>query len=174
MTAIYLDRAAFVAGITFFVAFILTFWPSRRISICAAILYAIGALTYLVFFAAHYFQLSVMEWKANGGLSGSFPAVGWLLPGLIVVYGVAASAVLLPFISQRKALRFGRILHLVVLPLLVVCLWVAPFHEYLSIAAHSLNWLAYGVLWFRVREGYCNLRPNKSLQATAAAPASCD
>jgi hypothetical protein len=123
-------------------------------------LYAVGALTNLGILAFGYFQGIAIGWGTSDGPPRSFPLSALLLPVGILGYAIAASALLLPFISQQRALCFGKILHLVVLPLLIVFLLVGPFYQFQRMIAHSLTWLVYGLLWFRIREGYPDRRSN--------------
>jgi hypothetical protein len=91
----------------------------------------------------------------------------------VLIYASAAVWLLWPSIPQQKALRFGKILHFVILPPLILWLSVGWVDNHLRLLPYDLTWLVYVLLWFRIREGYI-AGPNNSLQATAAAPASCD
>jgi hypothetical protein len=154
MMSVYSERALGVAGLVFFVAFVLTCWPCRWTLVSAGILYVIGVLTNLGILAFQCFQGFAINWGTSDSPPQSFPLIGWLLPAWVLGYAVAASVLLLPYIPQQKAILLGRILHLVVLPLLVVFLLVGPLYQFQRMAAHSLSWLVYGLLWFRIRERY--------------------
>jgi hypothetical protein len=88
---------------------------------------------------------------------------GWVLPALLVCYGIAASALLQPSITQEMALRYGKILHLLIaVPLIAVL--VLPWYHHQR-RAFDLTWLVYAVLWFRIRETTPQMPPNKALHA---------
>jgi hypothetical protein len=163
MMRVYMDRATCVAGLAFFVAFALTCWPHRRTTACAAILYVIGGLTSLGSIAYGYLESIALGWGMGDGPPVSFPRSAFLLPTGILCYAVAASVLLLPFISQHRALYFGKLLHVIVFPLLILFLFVGPFYEFQRVNARSLAWLVYGLLWFRIRESYFAGRPPMGL-----------
>ena len=161
MFGFYLERASWVAGITFFVAFALTCWPRRWSYISAAVLFSIGILTNLGVQSYIYFRSAIIGWGLSDGPAQSFPIMGWLFPLWIAGYGVACCVLLLPFISHSRALLFGKILHLVILPPLVVLFMVGSYHEIHHLMPYQLSWLVYPLLWFRIRDGLFDTRPNK-------------
>jgi hypothetical protein len=146
---------AAIALVTFFAAFVLTLWPSRVRTAVAAILYAIGTWVSLGILARNYFVVVRINYGLSDSGSANTAALFWLLlPIMAVVYALAAPALLWPAIPQPKAMRYGKALHLVFVPLLALTMFVAIYtsaHGYLS---DQLKWLVYGLMWFRIREGY--------------------
>jgi hypothetical protein len=158
----FYEVVGLICAASFFVAFILTFWPSRLCAGSAALLFAIGIVAKL---SAHAYSFYIAL-DVNSGFFHVSP-IWWALPSLFVCYGIAASALLWPSLTQERAMRFGKILHLVLAPLLIALLVFPWYHEHRR--AFDLTWLVYALLWFRIREGY-DRGPNHALQATAAPP----
>jgi len=156
------DKATWIAGIAFFIAFIFTIWTGKWRPKAAAILYAVGILANIGWFSYSLF----FRVRLSYGLSDSpnpqpFPIVfGFLFPLTFLAYSIAACVFLWPSISQAKAIPAGKILHLGVLPILVVYLMIVtapPTHDYYMPRPFDLKWLIYGILWFRIREGYVQM-----------------
>lgn len=143
-----------IAGIFLAVAFILTFWQRRSLFWSAAGFYCAGLLVNI---GAKVCLWLVSVWFAFG-LSDSGEAnitafAGLPLPVLASVYGIASVILIWPWISQKCAMVFGKILHLIILPILVSIIFVGAFlNAARSQAWLDLQWLVYGPLWFRIRE----------------------
>jgi hypothetical protein len=167
----YTEISRWIACITFFAAFVLTLWPDTRRAWCAAVLYSVGLLARLIYLAIRYF--STVASGSDGYPSDVHPTDCVVIAIWVLIYASAAVWLLWPSIPQQKALRFGKILHFVILPPLILWLSVGWVDNHLRLLPYDLTWLVYVLLWFRIREGYI-AGPNNSLQATAAAPASCD
>ena len=135
-----------IACITFFAAFVLTLWPDRRRSCWAAASFSLGLLARLIYLAIYYFSA-----VTDGG--DSHPTECLVISAWVLVYAVAAVWLLWPSIPQQRALRLGKILHLVVLPPLVIWLDVG----WADMNPFNLTWLLYAVLWFRIREAYVSM-----------------
>ncbi len=144
------------ASVALGIAFILTLWPSRGRLAASAVLYAIGFLsgiTFSVYFTGGF------AWTVSGLSPMSVDSspvlvllVGLLRPMLAVGYSLGAVALLWPSIPQEKALRLGKLLHLTVgLPAAGLA-GLCPLSTVAS--AFGVGWLAYVLLWFRIREGY--------------------
>jgi hypothetical protein len=153
MMQVYLARADWVAGIAFFVAFVLTCWPKRWSLVSAVALYIIGTLTSLGMKAYSYFMAFAIGWGMSDGPPESFPIFGWVLPLWILGYGIAACVLLLPWIPRRRALFLAKITHLGILPPLVIILMIGEYQQIHRFMPYSLSWLVYGLLWFRIRDG---------------------
>jgi hypothetical protein len=145
------DKATWIAGIAFFIAFIFTIWTGKWRPKAAAILYAVGILANIGWFSYSLF----FRVRLSYGLSDSpnpqpFPIVfGFLFPLTFLAYSIAACVFLWPSISQAKAILAGKILHLGVLPILVVYLMIVtapPTHDYYMPRPFDLKWLIYGIL----------------------------
>jgi hypothetical protein len=165
------EISRWIACITFFAAFVLTLWPDTKRAYWAAASFCLGLLARLIYLAIYYF--SAVTARSDGYPSEVHPTDCLVISAWVLVYAAAAVWLLYPSIPQQKALRFGKILHLVVVPPLVLWLAVGWVDHRTILSPYDLTWLLYAVLWFRIREAYIP-GPNKSLQATAAAPASCD
>jgi hypothetical protein len=160
-------RSTWLAGILFFAALILTCWPRRCCSIWAAVLYAVGILVRLGLLAyAFIIRVGIGYGASDSGAPNRIALWGLTIPVGLVVYAVAASALLWPTVSQEKALLLGKILHLCFFPPLVLFLL---FLSQPAFGPHpfELAWLVYPVLWFRIRERYPGSGSNQPLQATA-------
>jgi hypothetical protein len=174
MFAIYSERSTWLAGAAFFTAFVLTFWPRRWCSLSAAVLYAVGILTHFGFVSYAFIEMVRLSYgMSDSGSPNHLALWGLIIPVGLILYAVSTSILLWPAISQKRALFFGKILHLCLFPPLVLFL-LAVTRPAFAPHPFELKWLVYGLLWFRIRGGYAEWRPNNSLQATAAAPASCD
>ena len=153
VTFVFQERAYWIAGIGFFAAFVLTFWPGRVRSALAAALYGIAIIACLSVPA--YFRFTSV--RIAYSLSASyerFPPLGWLMPILFIGFGIAATALLWPSIPQQTAMRLGKILHLLVFPPVFLILLVAAFQAKGTASPYGVKWLVYALLWFRIRESY--------------------
>lgn len=153
------SQATWITALTFLIAFVLTFWPGGWRSVTAAILYSVGILTNLSYFAYFFLFFARMNFGLDdsGSAEHTFPVIGWLVPLSVFFYAVTMTVLLWPSIPQQKAIRIGKILHLIVYPILIV--------YFLAIASHqvpgayrpqpfNLICIVYGLLWFRIRETY--------------------
>jgi hypothetical protein len=146
-------QVSFIAGVIFSVSFVLTLWPGQRRLKAAAVLYSVGILTtmgalayYLGIFVGMTYGLS------DSGRPNTVALVGLIWPIGAIGYAVSAVAFLWPSISQKKALRWGKIVHMAIgLPLIVAthALDRPAFTHGLEV-----GWLVYALLWFRIRENY--------------------
>ena len=137
------------SGIGLFVAFLLTFWAARAVLIFAAVLWAIGVLSATGWEAYGLFFQGQMAYAFGGG---RFPVFAWLVPLISVVLAVVESALLFPWVPQKRALWIGKILFLLVVPAMILVKAFPrvghPFYLY----SLGVSWLAYPLLWFRIRE----------------------
>ena len=133
-----LGRAGLLASAVFFVAFILTLWPSRRQVSIAAVLYCAGIFINMGAFA-YYSWLTVRM-------------AGLIWPVWAIAYAAGAAILLWPSILQKKALTFGKILHLVfgLIPMTVQAVHMTPFYA----TTFEVFWFIYALLWLRIRENY--------------------
>jgi hypothetical protein len=171
MSILYLERSTWFAGIAFFAALVVNFWPRRWCSILAAVLYAVGILTHFAFLAQRWWVTVWIGFGLSGDSGSPNRHVLWFLiiPIGLTIYAVSSSILLWPTISQRTALFLGKILHLCFLPPIVLFLLSirqVPFGPH----PFELQWFVYPLLWFRIREGYAGWRPNTALEPTPTAP----
>ena len=149
MIQIYFTCVSWISGITFFVAFLLTFWPSRARVLTAAALWTVATFV-LVGFSSYW-----IIWGANFGYafnhSAGFPLFGWLLPLSTVAFALAESCLLFPWVFQSRALFLGRIIYLLVAPLCAIILYLRQSEHNLPFPLGA-EWLGHTLLWFRIRE----------------------
>ena len=138
-----------VGGIVLFLAFLLTFWPARLAMIVAAVLWTIGILSTTFWQAFLLFHDGLM---ASAFTSEPVPLVSWLLPVITIVVVLAESTLLFPWVLQKRALCVGRILFLVVAPAVFIFTSVANMGFRFYQFPLGASWLAYPLLWFRIRE----------------------
>jgi hypothetical protein len=145
-----------IALITFFAAFVLTLWPNRVRIMAAAVLYAVGTWISLGIVARNYFLMVRISYGLSDSGSANTAALFWLLlPITAVIYALAAPALLWPSIPQAIAMRYGKILHLVLIPLLALVMFAQAYansHGYFL--SDQLKWLVYALMWFRIRQAY--------------------
>ncbi|MBI5773120.1 MAG: hypothetical protein HZA89_05165 [Verrucomicrobia bacterium] len=159
MMQVYYQRVDWISGLALFAAFLLTFWPSRRRLSVAAVLWVVGS------FAIH--GIRGYDMLSRGGIayassppSSSFPLFSWFIPLSSLVMVTAASALLATQFEQKKALKLGRILFLVIWPTLTLLLalpeWLQAGERHpLGIRwPLGLGWIGTPLLWFRIREQY--------------------
>lgn len=162
----YTVQAGWVAGIALSTAFILTFWSSLTFQRLAAALYSVGTL---VGIGVETYAWVVFLWM-NFHLTDA-PSVHYgpfiaalVLPTGKFLYGLFAVALLWPGISQEKALRLGKILHLIILPLLVSAMFALALLQPRDYDFSDVRWLIYGPLWFRIRESYATFSVSRNLE----------
>lgn len=165
MLMLYLQRFGWIPVVTMLIAFILTFCNRQTSIRLASIFYSIGTLGGIVFGA---YMLGYLMW-VNYHLTDGPPAgTGILVLGLrpemaSVIYAICCVTLLLPCIPQEKALRFGKILHLIVLPAAVLLMAVVRSFGNNGVGAVAdVGWLIYPFLWFRIRENYEQASPASS------------
>jgi hypothetical protein len=150
------NAGAFIAMVSFYAAFVLTLWPNRTRALMAAILYAVGTWFSLGILAWNYSNMVRIGYGASDSGLPNTAALFWLLlPIMTVVYALAAPALLWPSIPQAVAMRYGKILHLALIPLLAIVMIASIYvstHGYYQ--SDQLKWLVYGLMWFRIRESY--------------------
>jgi hypothetical protein len=144
-----LSYILFFSGIALFAAFVLTFWSARPIMLVAAVLWAIGFLPPT---AWHAFRLFHQGQMASAFSGEPLPLVSWLIPVISMALAIAETVLLFPWVTQKRALRIGKILFLAIVPAVVLLTGFssmrAPFHQF----PLGVSWLAYPLLWFRIRE----------------------
>jgi hypothetical protein len=159
----YIARVAgLVAGVVFITAFILTLWPGRRRLVTAAVLYAVGLLACMGCFA--YFTGGftwMMYGMSDTGSPKPIAFVGLIWPIWAVGYAGVAIAFLWPSISQKKALWWGKIVHLVIgFPFIATHTFGGSDHA----PVFEVGWLVYALLWFRIRESYPTFLNSRNLE----------
>ncbi|HTV43169.1 MAG TPA: hypothetical protein VMF08_21570 [Candidatus Sulfotelmatobacter sp.] len=134
-------------------AFGLTFWQQRSSWCIAAGFYTAGTL---VGIGVKVYLWLLALWLAialSDGSSTDIPWAGLILPITASLYGIASVVLVWPWIGQKNAMRFGKILHLIVLPVFFSTLLVCTFlTRGQALTLPELQWLVYGPLWFRIRE----------------------
>jgi hypothetical protein len=145
-----------IAGIFLVVAFILTFWKRRSLFWFAAGFYCAGSLVNI---GAKVCLWLVSVWFAYGlsesGDVNTALLAALVLPILAGVYAMAGVILIWPWISQKYALWCGKVLHLIILPILVSIIFIGSFFTPgRSQTWLDLQWLVYGPLWFRIRESW--------------------
>lgn len=155
---VYFERwSDWIAAGALAVAFILTFWRKRPAFWLAAILYSLGMLVSIGAIAWKWWMAAWMAYDFSIGDAGSANSaiLAWLaLPIGALVCATAAAILLWPGVSQSKALRFGKILHLIILPVFISIIFAISFLNFHGQLLPELKWLVYGPLWFRIRESY--------------------
>jgi hypothetical protein len=156
MLTLYLLRASWVAAITLLIAFILTFLRRQPALGFAAVFYSIGTLVNIGVKVYGWGMLTVLGYSLSDSGSPNTSVLYFLpIPIGALAYAIAAVVLLWPGISQEKAIRRGKILHLIFLPLLVSIIFIGGFlSEFPGHLFSDLVWLIYGPLWFRIRESY--------------------
>ena len=138
-----------VGGIALLFAFLITFLPSRPALIVGAVLWSIGIFSTTGLQAYWLFFQGQTDYAFS---SGPFPLVAWLVPVISIVLAVVESALLFPWVSQKRALALGKILFLIIVPAVVLFSAFprmgSPFYQF----PLGASWLAYPLLWFRIRE----------------------
>jgi hypothetical protein len=151
MMQIYYMRVSWISGIAFFLAFLLTFWPSRSRMTVGAALWMVGILSITGMSAYNMFQGGSISYAFSP--SGNFPLFGWLIPLVSLLLAITESILLFPWISQELAIRLGRVLFLVIVPAFVLLTSLPYIHQggFWQFPL-GISWLGYPLLWFRIRE----------------------
>lgn len=150
MMQVYWMRVNWISGIAVFVAFVLTFWPSRFRMIIAATLWATGILA-IVGLRAYDFLLRGGIGYAFSATTG-FPLYAWLIPLISLLLAITECVLLFPWIPQQGALRIGTFLFLTLVPAFYVfqsLQFSPPGHWRFPL---GFEWVGYPLLWFRIRE----------------------
>lgn len=152
---IYIGRANLIAGILLVVACILTIRQPRQLWWLAAGFFSAGTLVSI----GTKVYLWLVSLAMAVGLSDSdpaeFPWQALILPIAASIYGITSVVLLWPWISQKNAICFGKILHLILFPLLFLMFLIIAFlARGQSQAFPELQWLVYGPIWFRIRESF--------------------
>jgi hypothetical protein len=124
-----------------------------------------GTLPPAVTASAHWSTLGIKVylwlfsvWLAFGLADGddlNFLAIlGLPLPIFVSFYAVASIVLLWPWISQKNAMLFAKILHLIIFPIFYLIIFTGEFAGHRGNALFDLQWLAYGPLWFRIHESF--------------------
>jgi hypothetical protein len=153
---LYIQQAGWISGFALLVAFVLTFWNGRNVCRLAAAFYSMGAIIGIgagVYFRV--FSTWIIYHLTDGPpASSAILTTALAIPIGTALYGLGAVVLLWPGISQEKALRLGKILHLIILPLLILPVIIAAFFSNQGETYSELGWLVYPLLWFRIRENY--------------------
>jgi hypothetical protein len=144
-----------IAAMGFFASFASTFGTGRIYSRAAAIFYAIGIIARMSPDAWFHFS------RGSNWTFERFPILEWLIPILLLCFGVAAAALLWPSIPQHIAVRLGMMLFFVVCPILIFIRALPDFLQFHGYVYFDLAWILYAVLWFRVRDGYARIERDK-------------
>jgi hypothetical protein len=147
--ALWKTAVPWVGGIALFVGFLLTFLPSRPALIFAAVLWSIGIYSTTGWEAYMLFFQGQMAHSFSGE---PFPLFAWLIPLTSVLLAVAESMLLFPWVPQKRALWIGKVLFLVVVPAVVLLTALPKMHGPFYWFPLGASWLAYPLLWFRIRE----------------------
>ena len=91
---------------------------------------------------------------SDSGSPNSVALVGLVLPVVAIIYAISAVVLLWPPIPQRNAMRWGKVLHLVILSPLAILAFAITYQRVHGLLSNELKWLVYGLLWYRIREGY--------------------
>jgi hypothetical protein len=140
-----------IAGAAFFASFALTFGAGRNYSRAAAIFYSIGIIARMSPDAWFHFT------RGSNWTFGRYPALEWVIPILLLCFGVAAAALLWPSIPQKVAIRLGMILFFVICPTLIFIRALPDFLQFHGYVYFDLTWILYATLWFRVRDRYAGI-----------------
>jgi hypothetical protein len=151
MIWIYIAQKYWIAWVLLALAFILTFlrrppWWLAAGFYSAGTLISIGGKVSLWLFSV---------WLAFGlsdGEANSAALVGLPLPILASIYAIASIVLIWPWIPQKYALTFGKILHLIIFPIFISIIIAGEFSGHRGNALFDLQWFVYGPLWFRIRE----------------------
>jgi hypothetical protein len=148
-----LNQTSLVAGLISSIAFVLTLWPSQCRVKAAAVLYGVGIFMTMGVLAYYFGRLVWMMYGlSDSGRANPIALVGLICPIWAIGYAGSATAFLWPSISQKKALRCGKVVHLAIgLPL---ALWMGIHPASPHASAFGVGWLVYALLWFRIRENY--------------------
>lgn len=162
MLRYYLDRVSWIVGITFLTAFVLTFWRGRVISRLAAALYSVGTLVGNGFTIWAWVMVVWINFHLTDAPSVDYGAlwIALILPAAVALYTLGAVILLWRGISQRKALRLGKILHLIVLPLFLLVMMAGSLFSRGGLAAPWASSFICALMWFRIRERYETEREN--------------
>jgi hypothetical protein len=155
MILFYIGPANWLAGILLSAAFILTFWRRRPSWWLAAGFYSVGTL-FSIGVKVYFWLLSVwlvygLSYSGDGNVL-ALAGMALTLPIFVSVYWLASVVLLLPWIPQKYAICFGKILHLVIFPIFFLVILITEFIGHPRQASLDLQWLIYGPLWFRIRE----------------------
>lgn len=135
-----------IAPAAFYLAFVLTFRPTRSRLGTAAILYAIGIMVYPSMYV--YSAFSQGATLTNGGV----PLFERLWPLLFLCFAIATAIFLWPAIPRETAFKGGVALFVVAAPVLVF-LRMLQYHQFRQhMWPLDLTWVIYALLWFRIHE----------------------
>lgn len=149
---LYLLQVGWLSGISFFVAFLLTFWPSRLRLRIAAVLWMVGVLAVTGLSAYSMFLQGSMAHAFAP--QGRLPIFAWLVPLLWLLLTLVECLLLLPIVSQPTALRAGKFLFLIVVPVFMVVIALPGWRYGGAHFPIGIEWLGYPLLWFRIRERF--------------------
>jgi len=142
-----------IEGIAFFIAFLLTFWPSHNRMTIAAKLWTIGMLSTGILFACVILKpLFATITLVNISATFSFVFSPPILLSLISLVLVITESTLLFRFSQERALRLGKVLFLFIVPVFMLLkdfLLMPLGHIYFPL---GVSYIGYALLWLRIRE----------------------
>lgn len=144
-----------IAAGAFFASFALTFGSGRTHSRAAAIFYSIALMARMGSDAWFNF------FRNSNWTLGRYQTLVWVIPILLLCFGIAAAVLLWPSITQKAAVRLGMILFFVVCPILIIMRALPDFLQVHGYVFVDLAWILYAVLWFRVRDGYARIERDK-------------
>jgi hypothetical protein len=117
--------------------------------IFAAVLWAIAVLSTTGWDGYLLFHQGLM---AHSFSAEPVPLFAWLVPVIKVLLAVVESALLFPWVPQKRALALGKILFLLIVPAVVLLTALPQMRGPLYWFPLGASWLAYPLLWFRIRE----------------------
>lgn len=144
-----------VAAGAFFASFALTFGSGKVYTRAAAIFYNIALMARMSSDA--YFNF----FRNSNWALGRYQTLVWVIPILLLCFGIAAAALLWPSITQHIAVRLGMVLFFVICPILIIIRALPDFLQFHGYVFFDLAWILYAVLWFRVRDGYARIQRDK-------------
>jgi hypothetical protein len=160
MIRFYLGQANWIAALLLAAAFILTFRRGPALWRLAAGFYSVGTLVSIGIKVYLWLFSVLLAFGLSDGDDTNFLAlIGLPFPILVSFYAMASIVLLWPWISQKHAMRLGKILHLIIFPILFAFIFVGEFSGHRGNALFDLQWLVYGPLWFRIRENFVKNNP---------------
>jgi hypothetical protein len=155
MIRFYLSQANWIAALLLAAAFILTFRHGPALWRLAAGFYSVGTFVSIGIKVYLWLFSVLLAFGLGDSDNMNFLALlGLPFPLLVSFYGIASIVLLWPWISQKHAMLFGKILHLIIFPIFFVFIFVGEFSGHRGNALYDLQWLIYGPLWFRIRESF--------------------
>jgi hypothetical protein len=153
MIRFYFGQANWIAALLLALAFILTFLRGQTLWRLAAGFYSLGTFVSIgIKVYLWLFSVLLAFGFGDSGYPNFLALLGLPFPILVSFYAIASIVLLWPWISQKYAMRLGKILHLIIFPIFFAFIFVGEFSGHRGNALFDLQWLVYGPLWFRIRE----------------------